>query len=65
MEITMEDIKEAMALIEESKPKCNYCNTTFDSYCGILGYNCKCGCERDAQTPAGRDGIAVIKRMFL
>lgn len=63
--ITMEDIKEAMKYVEDSKPKCKECNTAFDSYCGILGYNCKCGCKKDAETPAGRDSIAILKRIFL
>lgn len=64
MEITLDDIREAMRFIEDAKPKCEFCNTAFDSYCGILGFNCKCGCKRDAETPAGRDRIAILKRIF-
>lgn len=61
----MRDIKEAMSYIEDSKPKCKKCRTAFDEYMGVLGFNCKCGCKRDAETPAGRDCIARLKRFFL
>ena len=64
MEITIDDIKEAMSYIEDTKPKCPNCKTAYDSHCGILGYNCKCGCIKDAESPAGRDCIALLKRMF-
>lgn len=60
----MKDMTEAIGDIEDNKPKCKECNTAFDAYCGILGYNCKCGCEKNANTPAGRDCIARLKRVF-
>lgn len=62
--ITMKDIRRALDYMEDNKPKCKKCHTAFDAYCGILGYNCKCGCERDAQTPQGRDSIAMLRRFF-
>ena len=62
--ITIQDIKEAMDYIEKNKPKCNNCGTAFDSYFGVLGFNCKCGCDRDAKSPAGRDCINIIDNLI-
>lgn len=62
--IKMRDIEEAMKLVESTKPKCKKCGTGFDKYLGVLGYNCKCGCEKDAKSPAGKDIVARLKRLF-